>query len=440
MPQRPKTAACLALCGVLAIACSSTTPGAKPAPPSSTSALSHPTQRGYFVYWDQNEEEDYQAASSGQQGQLIPPWDPNGQLCLAPDGSGKFSVGYNPTLPSQHNPGSLKPPKQPPVGEALYDQHGQFTGHTSFVPGPFSMSSQTVGGDIPPDSNSPSHAFNNNGTFVGCAFDGRGDLFATDLGTAQGQFPAPDDGRLIEWFGPQLTSYCILYGPTSGGVGPHHVTGTGGLRQPSELAFDANGDLLLPEAGATQNGLPGGRVLRFDHTAFPQGPADCGADGVYPRDKIRTSTFFQGSLSLLPFPLAIARDPTCSCWAIDSVFGDPAVAFFDDQGHQLPAHGVIHGQTIAQLGKDPAGYNPFGLAVAPDGTVYFVDIQIACQNNSLGNCGPVSKGGRVMKVTFTAGQPGVPVPIATGIDFPTSVTVCVPTLHQYCPLPSGITG
>ena len=31
-----------------------------------------------------------------------------------------------------------------------------------------------------------------------------------------------------------------------------------------------------------------------------------------------------------------------------------------------------------------------------------------------------------MKVTFTNGQPSAPVAVATGFDFPTSVTVCVP--------------
>jgi hypothetical protein len=95
---------------------------------SSAAASSHspaaPRTRGYTVYWDQNEEEDSLGEPGAQHGQLIPPWDPNGQLCVAPDHSGRFSVGYNPTLASQHNPGSKKPIKAPPVGEALYDRNG----------------------------------------------------------------------------------------------------------------------------------------------------------------------------------------------------------------------------------------------------------------------------------------------------------------------------
>ena len=407
---------------------------------AATPTTTRPAQSGYYVYWDQNEEVDYLAASSGRQGQLIPPWDPNGQLCLAPDGSGRFSIAYNPTLPSQHNPGSLKTPKQPPVGEALYDATGTFSGHTSFVPGPYHLPGQTVGGDIPPDSNSPSHAFNNNGTYTGCAFDARGDLFASDLGTAQGQFPPPDDGRVIEWFAPDLTSACVLIGPTSDGVGPHHVDGTGGLRQPGDLAFDADGDLLVPEAGHTVSGVPAGRVLRFDHTSFPSDPSQCGADGLYPSGQLRSSVFFQGSLTFLPFPQAIARAVGCNCWAVSSVFGDPAVAFVDRQGHPVATPASIPGQSLAQLGKVPNGYNPFGVAVAPDGTVYFVDIHIECKGNSLGDCGPAYLGGRIMRVPYAGGQPGTPTAIMSGIDFPTSVTVCVGSDLQHCPLPTGAPG
>ncbi|HSS09652.1 MAG TPA: hypothetical protein VLL25_07200 [Acidimicrobiales bacterium] len=390
-----------------------------------------PSRQRYSVYWDQNEEEDFLSLPSGQHGQLVAPWNPNGQLCLLPHGNGPFTTGYNPTLPSQHNPGSLKPAMQPPVGEAMWDRHGQFTGKTIYVPGAHHLPGQTVGGDIPPDQNS--NAFNNNGTYTGCAFDRHGNLFASDLGTAQGQFPPPDDGRLIEWFAPSYTSFCVVFGPTAGGDGAHHVDGTGGLRQPGDLAFDQQGNLLLPEAGALQGSLPAGRVLRLDHGSLPGGAADCGPDGLYPRDKLRYSVFFQGNLSLLPFPVAIAPDPTCNCWAISSTIGDPAIAWVDGLGHPVASHPSIPGESIARLGKDPNAISPFGLAFAPDGTLYVVDIHIICRSG-LGDCGPESKAGRVMKVTFNAGRPDAPTPIATGLDFPTSVTVCEPN-QQTCPSP-----
>src|ERR1700686_710465 len=68
-----------------------------------------PKSDGYLLYWDQNEEVDFFNSATGHVGQLIPPYNPNGQLCLFPNPSGRFVTAYNPTLASQNNPGSLKP-------------------------------------------------------------------------------------------------------------------------------------------------------------------------------------------------------------------------------------------------------------------------------------------------------------------------------------------
>src|SRR5205807_8972595 len=116
---------------------------------------------GTRIYWEQNEEEDWLVDPGVQQSTpLIAPWDPNGQMCLFPNGTGRFTTGYNPTT-DPTNGGFSKPVKSPPVGEAVWDQRGHFTGQTLVVPGPYQ------GGDIPPD---PNGQFNDNGTFTGCAF------------------------------------------------------------------------------------------------------------------------------------------------------------------------------------------------------------------------------------------------------------------------------
>jgi hypothetical protein len=138
-------------------------------------------------------------------------------------------------------------------------------------------------------------------------------------------------------------------------------------------------------------------------------------------------------LSLLPFPVAIARDPTCNCWAISSTIGDPAVAWVDDQGHPVADRAPLPGESISRIGQDPNGINPFGIAFAPDGTLYVVDIHLVCQGGLL-NCGPEDNAGRVMRVTFTAGKPDTPTAIATGLNFPTSVTIC-DTNRRPCPAP-----
>ena len=397
--------------------------------PKAPASVQSSPRMPYTVYWDENEEEDFLRAPSGQTGQLIPPWDPNGQLCILPDHSGRFVVGYNPTLASQNNPGSLKPLKEPAVGEALYDRHGRFI-KTIFVPGPFALPGTTVGGDIPPDA-ADAGVFNDNGSMTGCAFDHTGNLFAVDLGTAQGAFPPPDNGRLIEWFGPTYNTFCIVDGPTAGGVGPHHVDGTGGLRQPGDMAIDpTSGDLLMPEAGSRVGGI-GGSILRFARGSLPRSAADCSPDGLYPPARLRVSTFVQGNASYLPFPIAIARDPACHCWAISTTIGDPSVVWVHDDGTPVAGRS-LPGVAIAHLGQDPNAANPFGIAFAPDGTLYLVDIHIVC-SAPLVNCGPASKGGRVLRITFSNGRPNPTQTVASGLDFPTSVTVCVRGHGNHCP-------
>jgi hypothetical protein len=407
--------------------CSSTSSAPATHPSHSNSRSGGITGKsGYVVYWDQNEEVDFASMPSGLQGQLMPAWDLNGQMCVLPDGSGRFVGGLDPTIPNQQNPGGLKPYKEPAIGEELNQPDGSYGGRVLYVPGPYKLPGQGIGDDSPPDSKG---VFNGNSTYTGCVFTHSGNLLATDIGTAQGSFPVPANGRLVEWFAPSYTSYCIVDGPTSGGVGPHHVDGNGGLSQPGMLALMENGDALLPEAGIDE-------VLQIDHSSLPASAADC-PGGLYPQGKLHTSVFLHGSSTLLPFPSGVAFDKTCHCYAISSFFGNPSIAWFTKNGQLEPGHPSIQGETIAQLGQDPNGYNPFGLAFAPDGTLYFVDIHITCKNNVLGNgCGPADYGGRVMQVNFTNHQPSVPSVLHAGFDFPTSVTVCVPAI-QLCPYPTG---
>lgn len=372
---------------------------------------------GYLVYWDQNEEVDFLSMPSGLQGQLLPAWDLNGQMCVLP--GGRFVGGYDPTLPNQHNLGGVKPYKQPPDGEELDDPNGAFSGQTLYVPGKYKLRGETIGSDSPPTSNG---VFNNNQTYTGCAVDRHHNVFGNDIATAQGQFPPPSSGRLVEWFAPKYTASCIVYGPTSGGYGPHHTDGSGGLAQPGMMALAPNGDLLVPNVGTSS-------VLRFSLAAMPTSAAEC-PGGVYPRDKVEVSTFYKAS-----FPAGIAEDPTCGCYAVSSYIGDPSIVWVSSSGQPESGRGSVPGTTVAELGQSPNQYNPFGMAFAPDGTLYFVDIHIAC-TGPLTGCGPASYGGRIMRVSFANGQPSTPVAVASGFDFPTSVTVCVPN-KGVCPYPTG---
>jgi hypothetical protein len=404
----------LALSNPAAAGASASTPGSSV--PLTAGGLSG--KSGYLVYWDQNEEVDFLSMPTGQQGQLLPAWDLNGQVCVLP--GGRFVGGYDPTQPNQHNLGGSKPYKQPPDGEELDEPNGSFSGQTLYVPGPYKMKGETIGSDSPPTTNG---VFNNNQTYTGCAVDSRRNVFAADIASAQGAYPPPSDGRLVEWFAPNYTSYCIVYGPTAGGVGPHHDTGTGGLAQPGTMAFAPNGDLLVPNVG-TQS------VLRFAAKSLPKSAALC-PGGIYPRSKVQVSTFVSG----VSFPAGVAEDAVCGCYAVSSFIGDPSIFWVTANGTPEPGYGTVPGTPVADMGKNPDAYNPFGMAFAPDGTLYFIDIHITCKS-PLVDCGPASYGGRVMRVSVSDGQPSPPETVASGFDFPTSVTVCVPD-HQKCPYPTG---
>jgi hypothetical protein len=425
-----------------------------PAPTVTLTSTPSPTATataapGVFVYWDQNEEEDARLPNGALQ-QLVPPWDPNGQMCIfppgfGPSGGGGFVVGYNPTLASQHNLGSLKPLKNPPVGEVVWDRQGNFTGKVIYVPGPYALPGSDIGGDIPPDPNRTfctngttpgscnsdadcpggacSGTFNDNGSFTGCAFDSHGRLFAADIGQAQGSLAPPAQGRIIEWFPPDYTDFCIIIGPTEGGdaAGRHHVNGTGGLKNPGLMAVDPEDNLYIPESGRS-------RVIRVDHTAIPSTPQDCGPDNLLVPNAAFT-VFINGAGTI---PSGIARDPTCSsvgsnCWAVTNVLsnalGGAAVSWFDDAGHPTTVKGPI----------PRAGVSPFGVAISPNGDTFFVDIGLTCGANG---CDTIDGGGGVFKVTFTGGVPSPPVRIIGGLNFPTSVTVCDAS-QQVCPEPAS---
>ncbi|MGA2520326.1 MAG: hypothetical protein ABSG81_05840 [Acidimicrobiales bacterium] len=428
----------LACCGFFLAACSSaaksgtattttatTVPGSYTTnatglsgPPTSVIQGGSTTGASYLVYWDQNEEEDFLSMPSGTQGQLVPPWDPNGQMCLLPDG--RFVVGYDPTLPAQDNLGSAKPYKQPADGEELDEPNGSFSGQTLYVPGPYKMPGQSIGSDSPPTSNG---VFNNNQTYTGCAVEKNGNVLGNDIATAQGDYPPESSGRLVEWFAPSYTTYCIVYGPDAGGTGPHHTDGTGGLAQPGMMNLADNGDVLVPNVGTSS-------VLRFAQSSLPTSAAQC-PGGLYPRSKLHISTFVK-----VPFPAGVAKDPTCGCFAVSSYIGNPSVRWFTAEGKPEPGRTSLPGTSAADLGKSPDQYNPFGMAFAPDGTLYFIDIHIVCKALLTG-CGPGGNEGRAMRVTFSNGQPSTPVAVNGGFDFPTSVTVCVPSATQVCPYPTG---
>jgi DNA-binding beta-propeller fold protein YncE len=121
-------------------------------------------------------------------------------------------------------------------------------------------------------------------------------------------------------------------------------------------------------------------------------------------------------------PTGVAVDPSCQCLAMTNVFGGTAVAWYHFDGTPVSR------PTVASS----SAYNPYGVALLPDGTMYFIDIHVTC---TASGCGTTSNGGGLYRVTFDAAKHPTLTRIAGNMSFPTSVTVCDGST-QVCPLPT----
>ena len=412
--------------GVLA-ACSSGSSGSSTATRTGNTvplvAAGSTGSAAYLVYWDQNEEVDFLSMPSGTQGQLMPAWDLNGQVCILPDG--RFVGGYDPTLPAQHNLGSAKPYKQPADGEELDQPNGSFSGQTLYVPGPFKMPGQTHRRATRPRR--PNGVFNNNQTYTGCAVDKAGNMFANDIATAQGRYPPPRSGRLVEWFAPDYTHVLHRLRPDVGrrGAPPHRRD-----RRPRPAGDDGRWPTTAtcscptsaPRACCVSPIVPARPVPRSV-------PA-----GSIPADKVQASDVRQGN-SRSPLGLPRTRPVAASRSAATSGIRPSAGcrARRQARARRGPVPGDVGRRT---RGRAPTAVQPVRHGLRPRRDPVLHRHPHRLLDGLLTGCGPANYGGRVMKVTFTEGRPSTPIAVATGFDFPTSVTVCVPS-KSVCPYPTG---
>jgi hypothetical protein len=193
------------------------------------------------------------------------------------------------------------------------------------------------------------------------------------------------------------------------------------------MAIDGEENVLVPLPFAS--GSPPGNVVKLDHATLPRSAKECPGPSNAPRKPVKVSTFIQGQVGYQPTPVGVARDPQCMCWAVSSIFGSPSIAWYDDEGVLLPPGPVGKGPVVG--GGFFETFNPLGLAFATDGTLFFVDLHL-----SVGPGGISAGAGRgaLYQVTFTNGIAGPPTAIATGLDYPVSVTTCTPA-KQICPAP-----
>jgi hypothetical protein len=141
----------------------------------------------------------------------------NGQVCLVPDGDGKFLLGEDTGQPEQR------------MGWGIFSPEGELL---QKIPEPETPNE--------PDQPEP----------YGCAFTDDGLLFTSDIGS--GNFGA-EDGKLIVFFPDDYESFCILDST---------------IRTAGQIGIDDDSNVYVTES------VPPGRVQRYEGP-FPESAAEC---------------------------------------------------------------------------------------------------------------------------------------------------------------------
>jgi len=170
---------------------------------------------------------------------------------------------------------------------------------------------------------------------AGCAFDAHGNFFGVDVGFNHA--PLMGDGQLVEFFAPDYTTWCVL---------------DKSLSQPGMVAFDAQGGLLVPEAGF-------GQILRYSN--FPADASHCSPGA--------TRSIWMPSVAMgIGTPIGITPDPNGG-WAVSSVLVLPAIYHVS----VVAGHPVMDGLIAA---PGPNTGTPFGLGYDKLGNLYWADLGV----------------------------------------------------------------
>jgi sugar lactone lactonase YvrE len=295
--------------------------------------------------------------------------DINGMVCALPDGSGRFVAGEDTGQP------------HPPAGWGVFAPDGSQVGRlvttsTAHKPDPY-----------------------------GCAFDGQGRLFTTEIGDPGF---GPGNGQLILWLPP----YDRFPEPPGGDATSTHAckiatdigTATG-------VAIDREGRVYV----ASSSGL---RIHRFA-PPFPtaaDASGGCGArdeTGAPMADSVQRETFAwaRPQHGLLTFS-GLAFAPNGNLYAASVVTG--RIGEFDPSGRLVRL--VL--DSARWLPPHPTG-SPQGLAVDGAGTLYYADLGLVWQGTTLR---PGAEG-RIWRIRFEAGEPRAPEEVLGGLEYPDGLGV-----------------
>lgn len=313
--------------------------------------------------------------------------DINAQLCFFPDGSGRMIAGED-------------------TGQKAGDRQGwgifRLTGD-----GVGSFATDEVAKLVP-----TYQAAGDNAENYGCGFLRDGRVLTTDVGN---QALGPADGQLIVWFGPfdsETVPYCKV---------------DVDIATAQSIWVDDQDRVYVAAARPSDEpDATSGGVWRYD-PPFPTGPdaaGGCGrtdGTGAPLADGVSKTKVIPAGANGLVAPTGLAPAPNGGLY-VSSVISGVINEYATDGTFRRTILSPPAGET---LGERPYSTGtPLGIAVGPDGTLYYADIGIVI---SPSGPGPGDATGSLRRITFRDGQPQPPETMASGLDFPDGVGVWVPS-------------
>jgi hypothetical protein len=302
--------------------------------------------------------------------------DINGQVCVLPDGSGRFVAGED----------TGQPERTP--GWGIFELDGVAVGE---------LEAREVARLVPTyQTEGPEN--------YGCGVLSDGRIVTTDIGN---QATGPPTGQLIVWFPPfdsEEVPYCKI---------DVALPTPGGIQVVDDVVYLA---LARP---------PGNGIVRYDGP-FPSSPdaaGGCGrvdGTGAPLVDEARRGQFIAADEHVAT-PNAVVGTPAGGFYVSSAFTG--VLAEYDDAGHFVRT--LVTPPAGEQLGAEPYSTGaPFGMGVDPTtGSVYWADLAIGITDS----IGPIDGAGTVRRITFDAN--GNPEPVETmdeGLDFPDGIGIYVP--------------
>jgi len=292
--------------------------------------------------------------------------DLNGMHCALPDGSGRFVTGEDKGQP------------HPPAGFGVFDARGRQVGK---------LSAESEGSADP----------------YGCAFDGRGRLFTSDVGD-----PGRATGQLLLWFPPfdRFPGEPGAY-PGTDARSDHYCVLASGIGTAGAVAIDARDRVYFASSSRFA-------IYRFS-PPFPSAPdaaGGCGERG--PGGSARASRQEREVFARGPATFSgLAFAPNGNLYAASVATGR---IYEYDPGGALVRRILVPSEWLPPF----ATGHPQGLAVDSQGTLYYADLDLRF-GAAMPRPGP---DGKLRRIRFDArGEPQAPEVVLAGLAFPDAVSV-----------------